>query len=274
MVIRNPGTATRIGGPMAATPDQPLLDVVDVEIAYELPSGSYTALRDITFSIASGEFVSIVGPSGCGKTSLLNALAGLTPIAAGELRLSGKPIVTPGRDRAVVFQSPSLLPWRTVKKNIWFGLEGHEGLRKEEISQRVTWASELVGLTKFSDAYPYQLSGGMQQRVNLARALVMQPKILLLDEPFASLDAQTRSYLQAELEKICLETGITAVFVTHDVLEAVALSDRVIVLSHGPARVRAIINVDLPRPRLAQGEDLEHLGPLVANVRQLLVDEY
>lgn len=254
--------------------DVPLLEVANVSIRYGSAGSSYLALSNISFSVAKGEFVSIVGPSGCGKTSLLNAFAGLLSISNGILMLGGERITGPGRDRAVVFQNASLLPWRSVRRNISFGLEGLKNLNKAEIGERVTWAAELVGLTKFIDAFPYQLSGGMQQRANLARALVTRPEILLLDEPFASLDAETRSRLQSELERICLETSMTALFVTHDVLEAVALSNKVVVLSRGPARVLEIVDVPLGRPRLGSGIDLESLSPTVTTVRGLLLDAY
>ncbi|MCO6451603.1 MAG: ABC transporter ATP-binding protein [Caldilineales bacterium] len=206
------------------------------------------ALKDVSFSVADGEFVSIVGPSGCGKTTLLNIVAGLLPATEGEIRLDGRPIDGPGRNRAMVFQSPSLMPWRTVLRNVTYGLE-LQGCAKSESQARAQSFIDLVGLTGFEESYPGELSGGMQQRVNLARALVINPKIILFDEPLAELDAQTRETMQAELQRIWSETRHTALFVTHQINEAVYLSDRVIVMSTRPGRIQEIITVNMPRPR-------------------------
>lgn len=248
---------------------RPLLVAESVKIEYDTPTGKFTAIQDVSFAVSKGEFISIVGPSGCGKTSLLNAMAGLGAVSTGALKLNGHVVSGPGPGCAVVFQSPCLLPWRTISRNIAFGIEGR-GIRKEDIDERVQRAAQLVGLTDFLQAHPYQLSGGMQQRVNLARALVTEPEMLLLDEPFASVDAQTRERLQFELERICLETGITAVFVTHDVFEAVSLSNRVIVLSRSPATISGMIEISIPRPRLGGTQDLEDLIPFVSNVREVI----
>ncbi len=207
-----------------------------------------TALDDVSFSVAPGEFITIVGPSGCGKTTLLNLAAGLIPATSGELLLNGQPIRGPGRDRAIVFQSPSLMPWRTVRQNIGYGLE-LQGKPGDDIFAITERFINLVDLRGFENSFPNELSGGMQQRVNLARALAIEPSLLLLDEPLASLDAQTREYMQAELLRIWRELGSTAIFITHQISEAIYLADRVIVMSPRPGRIREIIPVDIPRPR-------------------------
>ncbi|MBI4319663.1 MAG: ABC transporter ATP-binding protein [Chloroflexi bacterium] len=206
------------------------------------------ALDGVSLKIRPGEFLSIVGPSGCGKTTFLNAVDGLLKISRGKLLLDGRLISAPGRDRAMVFQSASLLPWRTVMGNIVYGLE-IQHRNAQEARERVQGLINLVGLTGFEHAYPSELSGGMQQRVNLARALAVDPEILLLDEPFASLDAQTREFMQYELLKVWNATRKTALFITHQISEAVYLSDRVVVFSGRPGKVKDVIDIDIPRPR-------------------------
>ena len=209
----------------------------------------FTALDGVDLDIGDGEFVAIVGPSGCGKTTFLNAVDGLIPIAAGSLTLDGVPITRPGRDRAMVFQQPGLLPWRTVLGNILFGVEAQGAMTRQDALTKAKEQLEVVGLTGFADAYPAELSGGMQQRVNLARALLTDPEMLLLDEPFAALDAQTRELMQLELLRIWNRDRKTALFITHDIKEAIYLADRVIVLTKRPGRVRESVDIELPRPR-------------------------
>jgi len=206
------------------------------------------AVRGVDLSVAEGEFVSIVGPSGCGKTTFLNAVDGLIPLADGSLELDGRDITAPGPDRAMVFQQPSLLPWRTVTGNITYGLE-MQHRQKAESRGVAAKLVELVGLQGFADAWPSELSGGMQQRVNLARALATDPELLLRDEPFAALDAQTRETMQHELLRVWSATRKTAIFITHDIAEAVYLADRVIVFTARPGRVKLELKIDLPRPR-------------------------
>ncbi|HEY6959466.1 MAG TPA: ABC transporter ATP-binding protein [Candidatus Limnocylindria bacterium] len=206
------------------------------------------AVDGVSLEIGEGEFVAIVGPSGCGKTTFLNAIDGLIPITSGALALDGRTIAGPGHDRALVFQQPSLLPWRTVMGNVAYGLE-LQGVAKPEARERAHRYVELVGLHGFEESFPLELSGGMQQRVNLARALAVDPEVLLLDEPFAALDAQTRETMQHELLRVWNETRKTAVFITHDIVEAVYLADRVIVFTGRPGRVKEVVRVDLPRPR-------------------------
>ncbi len=206
------------------------------------------AVDGATLNIEEGEFVSIVGPSGCGKTTLLNALDGLLPITSGTLSLDGRPILGPGPDRGMVFQQPSLLPWRTVMGNIAYGLE-IQGMKKAESREKAQKLIDLVGLRGFEESFPLELSGGMQQRCNLARALAVDPEVLLLDEPFAALDSQTRETMQQELLRIWNETRKTAIFITHDIVEAVYLADRVVVFTARPGTVKEVVTIDLPRPR-------------------------
>jgi NitT/TauT family transport system ATP-binding protein len=205
-------------------------------------------LHDISQDVAQGEFVSIVGPSGCGKTTFLRIVGGLEAASSGEARLDGRLIDGPGNDRGFVFQSDNLLPWRTVLGNTMLGPEvAHTA--NEETKQRALKLLTLVGLAGFENYYPRQLSGGMRQRVNLARALAIDPQLLLMDEPFSALDAQTREIMQTELLRIWDEGRKTVLFVTHQIDEAVILSDRVIVLARRPGRIQQIVDVPLPRPR-------------------------
>jgi NitT/TauT family transport system ATP-binding protein len=220
------------------------LELKSLSFAY----ADLTALDRVSFDVHEGEFVSIVGPSGCGKSTLLNVIDGLVPADGGRIVLDGHDVNMPGRDRAMVFQESSLLPWRTALGNITFGLECHN-VGKQEAHAKARELISLVGLNGFAHAYPYQLSGGMQQRVNLARALAVNPEILLMDEPFAALDAQTRELMQAELLNIWKRTGKTILFVTHQIDEAIYLSDRVVVLTGRPGRVADIIASPIPRPR-------------------------
>jgi NitT/TauT family transport system ATP-binding protein len=209
----------------------------------------FLAVDGVDFEIRNGEFLAIVGPSGCGKTTFLNAVDGLIPISSGTLTLNGLPIKGPGHDRSMVFQQPSLLPWRTVLGNVVYGLELQGRVRRSEALERCREFINLVGLKGFEDAFPLELSGGMQQRVNLARALATDPDILLLDEPFAALDAQTREFMQLELLKIWRQARKTTLFITHDIAEAVYLADRVAVFTARPGRVKLMVEVALDRPR-------------------------
>jgi NitT/TauT family transport system ATP-binding protein len=211
--------------------------------------------------VLEGELVCIVGPSGCGKSTLLNAVDGLIAVTDGAILVDGQAVDGPGPDRAMVFQHDSLFPWRTVLQNVMYGLDLQGKLDKAERRERALALVELVGLSGFAEHYPHELSGGMRQRVNIARALVMEPQLLLLDEPFAALDAQTREFMQVELLKILARARTTALFVTHQINEAVFLSNRVVVLSARPAHVKEIIEVDLPP---ARSLDLKHQPPFVA----------
>jgi len=223
----------------------------DVTIHYWLQrlNRAFLAVDGASLEVRSGEFVALVGPSGCGKTTLLNAVDGLIPVTSGTLTLDGRPISKPGEDRAMVFQQPSLLPWRTVLGNVIYGLELQGSLPKHEAQERALGLIRLVGLSGFEQSFPSELSGGMQQRVNLARALAIDPELLLLDEPFAALDAQTREVMQHELLRVWAETRKTMLFVTHDIKEAVYLADRVIAFTARPGKVKLSVQIDLPRPR-------------------------
>ena len=209
---------------------------------------SIRALSHIDLSVNENEFVTIVGPSGCGKTTFLNVVAGIIMPSEGELSLDGRPVKGPGSDRAVVFQQASLLPWRPVLGNVLYGLEC-QGKDVRAALPRASQLLELVGLTGFEQHYPHELSGGMQQRVNLARALLIDPDLLLMDEPFAALDAQTREIMQTELLSIWQRTNKTVLFITHQIDESVFLSDQVIVFGSRPGRVKACISIPFKRPR-------------------------
>jgi NitT/TauT family transport system ATP-binding protein len=206
------------------------------------------AVEELSFSVHPGEFVSILGPSGCGKTTVLNIIAGFMEPTAGRVLLRGKPVQDPGPDRGVVFQSFALFPWKTVLGNVAFGLK-MRGVPKPDRERIAHEYLDLVGLKGFEHRYPHELSGGMQQRVGVARVLANEPDIMLMDEPFASVDAQTRMKLQEDLTRIWEERRPTVVFVTHDVEEAIFLADRVIVLSPRPGKVRRIVDVAIARPR-------------------------
>ena len=237
----------------------PHIRVEALTVAYEKPkaAGTLIAVSNANLDIARGTFVTIVGPSGCGKSSLLLSIAGLVKPASGCVRVNGKPVSGPGRDRAVVFQDFALMPWRTVVDNVGFGLELQrvQGLNGEDLSARARRYVELVGLKGFEHYHPHQLSGGMRQRVGIARALAVDPEILLLDEPFGSLDAQTRDEMGSELLAIWEKNKKTALFVTHGIDEAIFLADQVVVMAKNPGRITEIISVDLPRPRTIETMD-------------------
>ncbi|MGG1554947.1 ABC transporter ATP-binding protein [Paenibacillus ferrarius] len=208
---------------------------------------SYSALDNVSLTIGQGEFVSIVGPSGCGKSTLLNLIAGFDKATAGTIAVNGREVSAPGSDRIVVFQEHGLFPWLTVLDNVAFGLK-QKGVAKKERHALALEQIKSVHLTKFAGHYPYELSGGMKQRVAIARALVMEPEILLMDEPFAALDEQTRLILHKDLEDIWLRTGKTILFITHNIREAVLLSDRVIVMATQPGRIKREFTVQAARP--------------------------
>jgi len=207
-----------------------------------------TALQNFDITVAEGEFVSIVGPSGCGKSTFLNVLLGLVQPDSGEMAINGKRVSGPGRDRAMVFQEFGLLPWRTVEDNIGLGPE-LQGASRKQRRERCRHFIDMVGLGGFEIHYPHELSGGMKQRVGIARALVSDPDVLLMDEPFAALDAQTRDIMQAELLRIWQAAKKTVLFVTHQIEEAVYLSDRVVVMTKRPGRTKSVLDIPLARPR-------------------------
>ena len=223
--------------------------VVDgVDKTFQSGSGPVEALRDVNFAVQEGEFVCIIGASGAGKTTLFRVIAGLEEPTSGAVRLDGDPVEGPGTDRGMVFQEYGLFPWRTVLGNVTFGLEQRD-VSKAARRERAEAMIDLVGLSEFADSYPKELSGGMKQRVGIARALAVDPEILLMDEPFGSVDAQTKGRLHGELLEIWRETGKTVLFVTHDVDEAVTLADTVVVLTGSPGSVHEVVDVGLDRPR-------------------------
>jgi len=223
----------------------------DVEIQFGEGKHAVRALDGLDLEIKRGELVSILGPSGCGKSTIIGAIAGFTPLTRGHVHVDKKPVRAPGPDRGVVFQQHALFPWKTVERNVELGPK-LRGVPKAERAKLTRDVLEHVGLSEFAKHYPHQLSGGMQQRVALARVLVNRPRALLMDEPFCSLDAQTRLSMQQMLLDLWHELHMTVVFVTHDVDEAVFLSDRVIVLTRRPATIKAEIHIDLPRPRTTE----------------------
>ena len=229
---------------------RPKLEAQDIRLAYVQPrtDTELVALDGVNLTVMEGEFVAIVGPSGCGKSTFLSVVDGLIAANAGRVLVDGEAVTKPGSDRAVVFQDASLLPWRTVLGNVRYGLECL-GVSAPEAAERASRLIALVGLEGFEHHYPHELSGGMQQRVNLARALVVDPKILLMDEPFAALDAQTRELMQEELTRIWATAQKTVLFITHQIDEAIYLADRVIVFSGRPGKVKESIIVDIERPR-------------------------
>ena len=226
------------------------ISIRSATISFGTPHRVVEAVKDISVDIRSGQFVTLLGPSGCGKSSLLGAMAGFVPLSNGQILVDQKVVRKPEGSRGIVFQDHNLFPWKTVQGNVEFGPK-MRGIRKEERSQLAQQMLERVQLRGFEGSYPDQLSGGMQQRVNLARVLVNRPSVLLLDEPFAALDAQTRLQMQEMLLELWNEFHMTIVFVTHDIDEAILLSDRVIVLSRRPGRIRADLEVPLLRPRTA-----------------------
>ena len=225
-----------------------ILDVSHLGKIYAGANGPVTALADVSFRVHRRELVTVIGPSGCGKSTLIRILAGLESATSGEVRLDNKPVSRPGPDRGMVFQSYTLFPWLTVKKNVMFGLRNQGSSLAGAESEALQWI-DLVGLERFADTYPDRLSGGMKQRVAIARALAARPRILLMDEPFAALDAQTRARMQAYLLEIWKNIDITIVFITHDLDEAIYLADRILVLDAHPGRVNELIEVPVARPR-------------------------
>lgn len=237
------------------------------------PSDRFTALEDITLDVRFGEFLALVGPSGCGKSTLLDLLGGLTTPTSGRILLDGRPIEGPARDRGIVFQQYALFPWRTAAQNVEFGLDiaGLKARQRREIARHYL---DLVGLTAFADRYPHELSGGMKQRVAIARSLTYDPEVLLMDEPFAALDAQTRETLQGELLRIWRATGKTIIFITHGIDEAVVLGQRVAVMTSRPGRIKHV--VEIPEALRNESEDVRSLpefGPVRHEVWSLLRDE-
>jgi NitT/TauT family transport system ATP-binding protein len=245
------------------------IEARNVHKTYATRDGETVALQDVTLGVADGQFVSILGPSGCGKSTLLRILDGLASADRGEVLMDGKPIVQPTQERGFVFQSFNLFPWRTVRANIEFGLEVKRVPRPERrhVSDRLI---ELVGLAGFDRKYPHELSGGMQQRVGIARALAIDPAVLLMDEPFGALDAQTREDMQDELLRIWAAERKTVLFVTHSIEEAIYLSDRVVVMTPRPGRILHIVDVPFDRPRSETHRTLPGFAALRHEIHAML----
>jgi NitT/TauT family transport system ATP-binding protein len=236
-----------------------LLEVRGVSRRFRTRRHDTTALDNVSLTVQRGEFACIVGPSGCGKSTLLNIVAGLDHPNVGQALFDGRPITRPSADRIVVFQEPALYPWLNVRANVDLGLK-MAGKGKKERKELADRYIELVNLKRFAKAYMHELSGGMRQRVQLARALAVEPRMLLMDEPFAALDAQTRDVLQQELQDIWARTGATVLFVTHNVREAAILGDRVFVMTPAPGRMKSEIPIDLPRPRAPESHSVVDLA--------------
>ena len=244
----------------------PKVGLSEISLSYRTQSGErLLALEGINLDVRAGEFLCIVGPSGCGKSTLLHLIAGLQAPTSGQILVDGKPIQGPGTDRIMIFQDHGLFPWLTVGQNVEFGMK-MKGLPKAERHDKMQHYLRLVHLGKFENSYVHQLSGGMRQRVAIARALATEPDVLLMDEPFAALDAQTRDLLHDELERIWRDTGRTIIFVTHNVRETVRLGDRVVLLTFRPGRVKSEFPINLPRPRSLE-------DPTVALAAREVLDE-
>lgn len=256
---------------------EPVIVSENLTIGYKLHRERklLTALKDINLTIYKGEFVCLLGPSGCGKTTFINAISGLVPPWEGSIEVDGRPVTGPGPDRGMVFQDYALMPWRTVESNVRMPFEFQDlKLSKAQIDERVARYLELVELTGFEKSFPYELSGGMKQRVGIARALATEPKILLADEPFAAIDAMTREAMQSELERFVTKTRQTVVFITHSIDEAITLGDRIVVISRRPGRIKEVIDVNLPRPRFDQElKSLPEYAEIREHIWRLVKDE-
>ena len=252
----------------------PKVQIKDVKKIYEGRNGQTIALNGANLDIYDNEFICVVGPSGCGKSTLLNIIAGLHEATSGEVLVDGVKVEGTGVDRGVVFQQYALFPWLTVKKNVEFGLSLKKELSKEQREEIALKYIKMVGLEKFVDAYPKELSGGMKQRVAIARAYAVNPSLLLMDEPFGALDAQTRTQLQTELLKTWEEERKTCFFITHDVEEAILLASRVVVMSARPGRIKEVIDIDIPYPRNQETKMLPRFTELKNYIWQNVYKEY
>jgi NitT/TauT family transport system ATP-binding protein len=250
------------------------IEIRDLRIEYQKPKSdeTFVAVDNVSLDVAEGEFITIVGSSGCGKSTLLLTIAGLVQASGGAITISGKEVAGPGPDRAMVFQDASLLPWRSILGNVRFGLE-MQRWKKDDLTERALRYIRMVGLGNFADYHPHQLSGGMRQRVNIARALAVDPDVLLMDEPFGALDAQTREVMGGELLRIWERDKKTALFVTHDIDEAIFLADRVVVMGRNPGHIKEIVKIDLPRPRKEAILDTEQFSEYRRRLRASLADD-
>jgi NitT/TauT family transport system ATP-binding protein len=246
------------------------IQVKGCRLIYPFEGGTIHALEDVNFSAEEGEFLSIVGPSGCGKSTLIKVVAGLLPMTRGEIRVEGELVKGPHSNVGIVFQDPVLLAWRNVFKNIILQIEVRSGYRKSEYMEKAMELIHLAGLDGFEKRYPWELSGGMQQRVSFCRALIHDPPLLLMDEPFGALDAMTRDEMNVWLQKIWMEKTKTVLFVTHDISEAVFLSDRILVMTVRPGTVKKIMRIDLPRPRQMKIRESIQFNQYVGMARGLM----
>lgn len=249
------------------------VSIQGVQKKYHTRKGDVIALSGVDFGIRENEFICVIGPSGCGKSTLLNIIAGLLEPTSGQILVDGKPIKGTGTDRGVVFQQYALFPWLTVKKNVEFGLK-LKGMSKEECDEVAMKYLRMVDLEKFADSYPKELSGGMKQRVAIARAYAMNPQVLLMDEPFGALDAQTRTQLQSELLKAWQEENKTCFFVTHDIEEAIVLATKVVIMSARPARIKEVVDIDIPYPRDQETKMSERFVELKNHIWSQVYQEY
>lgn len=249
------------------------VSIQGIEKKYNTRKGEVVALNGVNLDIKENEFICVIGPSGCGKSTLLNIIAGLLEPTAGQILVDGKPIQGTGTDRGVVFQQYALFPWLTVKKNVEFGLK-LKGLSKDECDSIAMKYLKMVELEKFADSYPKELSGGMKQRVAIARAYAMNPEVLLMDEPFGALDAQTRTQLQTELLKAWQEENKTCFFVTHDIEEAIVLATRVVIMSARPGRIKEVVDIDIPYPRDQETKMSERFIELKNHIWGQVYQEY
>ncbi|WP_246329424.1 ABC transporter ATP-binding protein [Chthonobacter rhizosphaerae] len=247
----------------------PIVTAKGLSKTFKLGGSDVVALRDVDLEIRKGEFIAFVGPSGCGKSTFLNMVAGLLPASGGVAHVNGQPVTEPSRQVGFMFQTPVLLPWRTVEKNVLMPAEVF-GLKEADIRDKARAVIDAVGLGAFVDAYPRQLSGGMQQRVALARVLTYEPDVLLMDEPFGALDEFTREAMNLELMRITQAAGITVLFVTHNITEAVFMSDRVVVMTPRPGKVSGIVDIDLERPRTIDTMQKQSFSDLIFKVRGIL----
>jgi NitT/TauT family transport system ATP-binding protein len=263
--------ATRPPRPTIAAAE-PVLVVDDLAKRFETPEGPLSAVEDVSFTVRSGEFLSVIGPSGCGKSTVFNIIGGLLPDFQGRVAVQGEPIQGPHKSIGMVFQEESTFPWRTVLDNVCFPLE-IAGMAKAKRHDKARHFIALVGLTGFENRYPAELSGGMRQRVAIARTLASEPTILLMDEPFASLDEQTRLLLGDKVLQIQQELNQTTLLITHNITEAVQLSDRILVMTFRPGRVKRMVEIDLPRPRSSEIVSSTAFGRYVAEIWSDLREE-
>ena len=264
--VRDMQPAPRMASPQRPASEQPAIRLAGLDKSYGSATGDLVALDDISFEIHGGEFVAVVGPSGCGKSTLLRVLAGLIPASSGEVWIGESRVHGTRRDIGIVFQSPVLFPWRTVLENVLLPIDV-QGLPRESNIGKARELLALVGLRDFEQHYPAELSGGMQQRVGIARALVHDPAILLMDEPFGALDAMTREHMNVELQRLWQARSKTVLFITHSIAEAVFLADRVVVMTPRPGRVAEVLDIDLPRPRSLDMMSTQPFGDYVRRIR-------